>query len=684
MNKKIIIYFLIIFAMPFSVGASNGIYQSTLVPSDKYYQNQWYLPRVHSGNAWYKTFSKREAVIAIIDSGVQLDHPDLRENIWVNSGEVAGNGLDDDGNGYIDDVNGWDFVTNTNNPSPKIVDGFLEEEISHGTVIAGIAAARGNNQEGVAGLSWDAKIMPLLVLDAKGAGEIRAVINAIDYAVNNGADIINLSFVSEAYSAELEAAIRRAYKAGVLVVAAAGNFDGDSRGRDLNVYPVYPICADGYYGENMVIGVSATDALDQKTSFSGYGSRCVDISAPGVSMFSTNLYLPVFRDGNTLLDKYYDGYWSGTSMAAALVSGAAALIIANNPALDRKNLVDILLGSADYLEKLNPQYQGALGAGRLNIGRAVDMAQERLRSKTVKIINSPYSGNDSKISITEVDGSGKNEIDVLGEFFGGVNTAAGYLDSSLKKYIVAGGGQGAGPQVQIFSLDGKLVSQFFAYNQNFRGGVSVAVGDVNGDGIEDIITGAGQGGGPHVRIFNINGELLGQFFAYHENFRGGVNVAVGDVNGDGLADIVTGAGAGGGPQVRIFTKSGGLLGQFFAYSESFRGGVNVATADIDGGLRKRWEIITAPASLGAPHVRVFSHLGRLQSEFFAYGSKYRGRISVSAGDINKDGLDEIVTGAGAGGSAHVRSFTADGKLLDAYFAYEEDFLGGVNISVLNY
>ncbi len=661
---------------------TNASNYNSLTPNDLYYKNQWYLPRINSESAWGREIKKKDVTIAIIDSGVQIDHPDLKDNIWVNENEIAGNNIDDDRNEYTDDVNGWDFLNDTNNPNPKFAPDMIPEEISHGTIIAGIAAAKGNNIEGVAGLAWDAKIMPLLVLDAKGAGDVRGVIRAIDYAVSNKADIINLSFVGEGYNADLESAIRRAYKAGVLVVAAAGNNDETNQGRDLNKNPLYPVCYDGYYGENMVIGVAATDALDQKTVFSGYG-KCVDISAPGVSMFSTNLYAPRLLKGENVLNKYYEGYWSGTSMATPLVSAAAALVIANNPSLDRKGVVDILLGSSDYLEKLNPLYQGKLGSGRLNVGRAVDMAIGELNTKSTKIINSPFSSGVGKIDITDLNGGKIKELNVLNNFKGGINVASGYLDKSKKKYTVIGAGTGGGPQVQVYANDGKLISQFFAYNKNFRGGVNIAVGDVNNDGLDEIVTGAGSGGGPHVKIFNSRGELLGQFFAFDPSFGGGVNVAVGDVNGDSIGDIICGAGPGGGPQVRYFSKNGDILGQFFAYDINFRGGVNVATADFDGGLRKYKEIVTSPASIGSSHVRIFDNFGKLKSEFIAYGPKYRGRTNIATGDINNDGLDEVLTGAGMGGTSHVRIFDVRGTLLYSYLAFEQSFMGGVNLSITN-
>src|SRR5206468_1819547 len=161
---------------------------------------------------------------------------------------------------------------------------------------------------------------------------------------------------------------------------------------------------------------------------------------------------------------------------------------------------------------------------------------------------------------------------------------------------------------------------FYAYDSTFPGGVFVATGDLDGDGVAEIVTGAGEGGGPHVRIFNgRTGAIVGQFFAYDQAFTGGVHVAVGDVTGDGQADIVTGAGAGGSAHVRIFNgRSLQLENEFTAYPETFTGGVYVAVADVNGDGRP--DIITGTGPGGAPHVKVFNgaDLSQLLMSFFAY------------------------------------------------------------------
>ncbi|MFL5328023.1 MAG: beta strand repeat-containing protein [Gemmataceae bacterium] len=245
-----------------------------------------------------------------------------------------------------------------------------------------------------------------------------------------------------------------------------------------------------------------------------------------------------------------------------------------------------------------------------------------------------------------------------------------------RQIVAIGADAGTMPVVKIYNpLSGSLRSSIFAYNQGFRGGVRVAVGDFNGDGTQDIVTAPGAGGGPHIRVFDgTNGVVLWEFFAYDAGFSGGVYVAVGDVNGDGQADIITGAGAGGGPHVRVFdgaTRSlmAGPVGEFFAYDSRFSGGVRVAAGDVNGDGTA--DIITGAGKGGGPHVEVFSGVDRsLLAGFFAYDPKFTGGIYVTAGDFNGDGNADIVTGAGEGGGPHVRFFDgATGFLFREFFAY---------------
>ena len=253
--------------------------------------------------------------------------------------------------------------------------------------------------------------------------------------------------------------------------------------------------------------------------------------------------------------------------------------------------------------------------------------------------------------------------------------------------FATGADAGGGPHVKVFDAKthGKVM-EFFAYAPSFTGGVRVAVGDVNGDGVPDIVTGAGPGGGPHVKVFSgKDGSPLMSFFAYDSSFRGGVYVAVGDVNGDGYDDIITGAGPGGGPHVKVFSgKDGSLLDSFFAYAASFAGGVSVAAGDIDGGGRA--DIITGAGAGGGPHVRVFDGMTAAPlASFFAYDPAFTGGVTVAAGDVDGDGNAEIITGPGAGTGLGVRIFNATtGAKVRDFSAFASSFTGGVRVGVTDF
>jgi hypothetical protein len=198
--------------------------------------------------------------------------------------------------------------------------------------------------------------------------------------------------------------------------------------------------------------------------------------------------------------------------------------------------------------------------------------------------------------------------------------------------------------ISIYKNNQKI-REFKPYDGKFAGEISFAVSDLNGDGTREIITGAGSGGGPHVRVFDINGRMLtGGFFAYDEGFRGGVRIAVMDLDGDGTKEIITAAGTGGGPHIRVFNKDGKpLIGGFFAYEQSFRGGVSIAVGDIDGDGQK--EIISAPGPNRDPEVNVFDKDGKLVKSFLAYNRDFRSGLRAMSDDLDGDGKFEILIGA---------------------------------------
>jgi subtilisin family serine protease len=245
----------------------------------------------------------------VLDTGVQLERPELRGHVWTNPGEIPGNGRDDDGDGIVDDIHGADFVNGDGTPA---------DDNGHGTHVAGIIAGHGLAR----GLAPGATILPVKVLGAGKAGNAHWLAQGIDYAVAHGARILNVSVNGDGVSSELEDAIVRAQDAGAVIVASAGN-----DGRDLSARPSYPVS----YPEPAVIGVGATDALRRRAPFSNFGAG-VDVTAPGADIISLGTRGLAYR--------------SGTSMAAAYVSATLALESAAAPAFSGGVLRDVLLRTA--------------------------------------------------------------------------------------------------------------------------------------------------------------------------------------------------------------------------------------------------------------------------------------------------------------------------------------------------
>ncbi len=683
MSKRVILIlaFFLLGSFFINIFVSQAYHKNT--PSDPYFSNQWYLGRIGFNAIWDRNFVGKNIVVAIIDSGVNIDHPDLIDNIWLNKFEVLGNGKDDDNNGFIDDVNGWDFVDNTPDPRSKIIANSSDDGLNHGTMIAGIIGAKVNNGIGVSGISSNVKIMPLRALDESGEGKINDVVRALDYAVNNGADIINLSFSGLSYNQGFKEAIERAFRAGIIVVAAAGNNDSD-----LDEKPLYPACFGSLNGDNIIISVGATDTLDQKASFSSYGKNCVDISAPGISFFSTYFY-----DLENERNKHYNGYWSGTSMSSAVISGSLALIKEANPKLNNKQVLEVLFKSSDNINLLNPDYIDELGVGRVNLANSINWALEKWDNLLGRFLLFPQSdikrfknNLESFNTVRVVRSKGFEESRFFAfspDFDGSINMVVADLSGDGTEELIVGAGEGGGPHVRIFDNKGNLKGQFFAYDNNFRGGVNVAIGDIDGDGKNEIITSPGPGGGPHIRIFDNKGNLKGQFFAYDHKFSGGVSLAVGDINGDERDEIIVVPFSKGGSHVKIFDDSGQIKGQFFAYEENFFGGSRVKLGNIYGKDSKgKKEIIVSPGPGREPEIRIFDSSGKKLKTIMAYANKFKGGVNLAIGDLNKDGLDEIITGAGPGGAPHVRVFNGKGELIESFYGLENSYTGGVMVEFI--
>jgi len=348
----------------------NYYYELDVIPNDTHFGLLWGMHNIGQNvngttgtndkdidapEAWDIATGSGRVVVAVIDSGVDGSHPDLSSNLWTNPGEIAGNGVDDDGNGFVDDIRGWDFVNKDNNPT---------DDNDHGTHVTGIIAAIGNNGIGVAGVAWNIKIMAIKSFGADGLGLTSDAILAIAYANLMGADVINNSWGGGQFSQALFDVIR---SSSAVVVCAAGN-----SGQNNDLIPHYP----SSYPSANILSVAATDQNDQLASFSNFGTTSVDVAAPGVNILST---IP----GATLAGGGY-AFKSGTSMSTPVGSGVAALLkekslssaISDNlsnssltgSGLSNLEIIAKIKETVDPVDSLNGQI--ATG-GRINVFQAV-------------------------------------------------------------------------------------------------------------------------------------------------------------------------------------------------------------------------------------------------------------------------------------------------------------------------
>jgi subtilisin family serine protease len=361
----------------------NYVYQITTVPNDNYmntsgswgqsYQDLWGLYKISAPTAWDIETGSNQVVVAVVDTGLDMTHPDIANNIWINKDEIAGNHIDDDSNSYADDVNGWNFV----GCSADVKDGH-----GHGTHVSGIIAAAGNNGIGISGVTWNIKIMPLKALNDDGYGVTGDLARAIRYAADKGARVINMSWGGRSTSQLVIDALDYAYGKGCVLVVAAGNSNMDA----LDFFPANYVKA---------ITVAATGPDDTKASFSNYGDL-VDVAAPGVDILSLRASgTDMYKDNNHTVGSYYYRA-SGTSMATPYVSGLAALILSMNSGLSNDEVTMILTSSTDDLG--TPGKDSVFGYGRINAYKAIELADGNLpMSISVWATDTP---NDSGHSIT--------------------------------------------------------------------------------------------------------------------------------------------------------------------------------------------------------------------------------------------------------------------------------------------
>ncbi len=356
---------------------ANHIYYASLQPNDKWFQStgQWALQEdatygIDAPGGWDTRTSANSITIAVVDTGIRSDHEDLQANLWNNPLELAGNGIDDDQNGYIDDIFGFNFIDSSTPP---------EDDSGHGTHAAGIAGAKGNNHIGISGVAWDVNLMAVKVLNSEGKGAASTLASGIDYAIENGADIINASWGSDDFSGAIEAAIARAQTDGIIVVAAAGN-DGANAAS-------YPASSE----LDNVVSVASIDSSGALSRFSNYHRSEVDVVAPGSSIFST---------WATGTDSYIRQ--NGTSAAAPMVSGILALYKSEYPTNTYTEHIQRLILSCKPIEGFE-DYCVSGGVVNLKTGLDLDTVTfpPRLNSRSPKEIQL-YEGEVTTLSASAI------------------------------------------------------------------------------------------------------------------------------------------------------------------------------------------------------------------------------------------------------------------------------------------
>jgi thermitase len=343
----------------------------SVMPNDTAVVNgtAWALKKIGLPTAWDRVHSASNVIVAIVDSGIRATHEDLQSNLWTNPGEIAGNDLDDDNDGVVDDVHGFNGIDNS---------GDVTDESGHGTHVAGIIGAVGNNGKGSVGVAWQVQLMPLKFIDSSGEGATSDAVACIDYARTHGAQVINASWGDGASSLALRNAINRTRTVGIIFVAAAGN-----NGVDNDVKPNYP----SSYPSDNIIAVAASDRNDSMASFSDYGATTVDLMAPGVDIYST---------WNSS-DSAYEAH-DGTSMATPYVTGAVALLKARFPSKTYSELITAILKGADPISSAD----GKTSSGaRLNVAGALNYL-----SPSVPLHLEVARGADGAITITAVGEAG--------------------------------------------------------------------------------------------------------------------------------------------------------------------------------------------------------------------------------------------------------------------------------------
>jgi subtilisin family serine protease len=672
----------------------NYVYKADMVPNDYYYNTDLQNPPIHS---WFQSYPDlwgikkinceqawdyaqgEGVVVAVVDTGIDRDHPDLADNMWTNSHEIPDNGIDDDENGYVDDVLGWNFCNDTNVPI---------DDLGHGTHCAGTIAAIGNNGIGVIGVAPQAKIMALKFIASSGSGTTSNAALAICYAAENGAKVISNSWGADGVTSNpvIENAIDYARSLGCVVVVSAGNSNHD----------VASVSPAGYAP---AITVAALDYQDRRAYFSNFGSG-VDVCAPGVDILSlrasgTDLY----GDGSHTVGSIYYRL-NGTSMACPHVSGAVAVIMSHHPDWTNAEVEEYLTHTCDCIDEINHDYVGLLGFGRVNLSSAIlaDGPQPNL------VI--------SQIDIGELSGNQNGNIDPGESIVMNLTLKNIWLDASGVSAVLSS----TNPNVMITSAEaiygsiaeGQTASESYSFivSPNAPYGCaldfsleitadngysttrhislqipwpvrsgwpknivpsSITPVDVDGDGITEVV---------------ITGEDLLGIYTYDGTTYSPVwpksmpssrrDPSIGDIDGDGQAEIVfcTADATNYLSKVYAYKLDGTFVQGFPVQMPNAWDISQVVLANLDMTTTGLELVLTTEHKDGAA-LYVLNGDGQVMSGYpyqFGDADPVFGDAngSIAVGDIDNDGRLEIVAGAYSQGIARFYAFDADGQVKEGW------------------
>ncbi len=622
---------------------SQGAVVEARKPDDPYL-SQWSYADTKVYEAWDKATGNRNVVVAIIDNGFDMYHPDLHDNTWKNEDEIADNGLDDDGNGYIDDVWGWNFVPEdingngavdeseyfgNNDPRPPVIaqNGEDLEAVHHGTLVAGIVGAVGNNGNDSAGINWRVRLMNIKVLGNSGIGNVAHMARAIRYAVDNGAHVINFSLVADE-DIGLSEAITYAYEHGVAVVAAVGN-----NGMTLKSFPKYPACVDGV-GEQRILGVSAIDESHQLAFFSNFGSSCIDITAPGVGIASTVRYAPAYG-----LAKTYDYGWQGTSFATPFVSGAAALVKSIRPEWGAKEIYDALLKNVHKTPPIDEAaYASRFGFGLLQIDKVVAYALSGapVNLRVVDMVTrGAYSLNPNSDVISKLEQPVPlfDDVAIL-ERQGGYNHV-GIKQKDKKTSIVS-----------LYSPTWELIK---TWQVSTAGLSTIMTGDVHDQPGNEIILVPRYGDTTVYRVFAEDGTLIRTVKAKLKH--AGVQASV--VHAPDMDQIVALFLQGKNTELNQYDKTGAVIVTIALAGSAAKDKPFAADINTDGVFEF---VRVSPKSL----VTVMEHTGAMILSFSGYADAGKNGVTAWVGDADHDGSPDIALSR-VDGSGPVRLFSAVGR-----------------------